>query len=103
MKRLLVPALIAVLSVLPLRAPLDAASALDGLWDAVVVASGTEIPFRFEIASSGSQIEGFFFEGDRKIGRMRSDATVTHAENGVATIQALERGAAGSRLALVAR
>jgi thiol-disulfide isomerase/thioredoxin len=68
MKRLLLPALVVALSVLPLRGSPDAASTIDGLWDAVVVANGTEVPFRFEIASKGNEIEGFFFEGDRKVG-----------------------------------
>ena len=68
MKRLLLPALVVALSALPLRASVDAASTIDGLWDAVVVASGTEVPFRFEIASKGAEIEGFFFEGDHKVG-----------------------------------
>jgi len=45
-----------------------AASAIDGLWDAVVVANEAEIPFRFEITTSGAEAQGFFFEGDRKIG-----------------------------------
>jgi thiol-disulfide isomerase/thioredoxin len=64
----LAAALVAVaLSLLPGRS-LRAAGALDGLWDAVVTAAGVEIPFRFEIASKGEDIEGFFFEGDRKIG-----------------------------------
>ncbi|HEV8211391.1 MAG TPA: TlpA disulfide reductase family protein [Vicinamibacterales bacterium] len=64
----LAAALVAVAcSVLPGRA-LGAAGSLDGLWDAVVVAAGTEIPFRFEIASNGADVEGFFFEGDRKVG-----------------------------------
>lgn len=44
------------------------ASSIDGLWDAKIVASQLEIPFRFEIAQSGNQVQGFFFEGDRKIG-----------------------------------
>jgi thiol-disulfide isomerase/thioredoxin len=44
-----------------------AASAIDGLWDAIVVANGVEIPFRFEIATQGAVVHGFFFEGDRKI------------------------------------
>src|SRR4051794_7192880 len=50
---------------------LTAAVSLDGLWDAVVVAGGNdafEVPFRFEIATRGAETEGFFFEGDRKIG-----------------------------------
>jgi thiol-disulfide isomerase/thioredoxin len=39
-----------------------------GLWDATIVANGIEIPFRFEIAVNGSEVQGFFFEGDRKVG-----------------------------------
>jgi len=31
------------------------------------VANQLEIPFRFEIAQNGNQVQGFFFEGDRKI------------------------------------
>jgi thiol-disulfide isomerase/thioredoxin len=64
----LATALVAVAcSVLPARA-LPAPGSLDGLWDAVVAAAGTEVPFRFEIASKGADVEGFFFEGDRKVG-----------------------------------
>jgi thiol-disulfide isomerase/thioredoxin len=52
-------------------------SAIDGLWDATVVttptggaagAPGAEVPFRFEIGTSGTEAQGFFFEGDRKVG-----------------------------------
>ena len=32
------------------------------------MAGQLEIPFRFEIAQSGNQVQGFFFEGDRKLG-----------------------------------
>jgi thiol-disulfide isomerase/thioredoxin len=39
-----------------------------GLWDAKIVANQLEIPFRFEIDQKGNQVQGFFFEGDRKIG-----------------------------------
>ena len=39
-----------------------------GLWDAVIVANGVKVPFRFEIASNGTAVDGFFFEGDRKVG-----------------------------------
>ena len=45
-----------------------AAARIDGLWDAVVVVNGVEITFRFEIATNRSSAQGFFFEGDRKIG-----------------------------------
>ena len=41
---------------------------INGLWDAVVVSNGIEIPFRFEIDSSSAGTQGFFFEGDRKVG-----------------------------------
>jgi thiol-disulfide isomerase/thioredoxin len=43
------------------------ASNITGLWDAKIVANQLEIPFRFEIAQNGNQVQGFFFEGDRKI------------------------------------
>ena len=43
-------------------------STIAGLWDAVIVANGVEVPFRFEIASDGTIVHGFFFEGDRKVG-----------------------------------
>jgi thiol-disulfide isomerase/thioredoxin len=58
-------------------APGVAAKRIAGLWDAVVIADQTEIPFRFEIAQNGAQVQGFFFEGDRKIG-----ATSSSFENG---------------------
>jgi len=45
-----------------------AASGIDGLWEATVVANGVDIPFRFEIATSGTEVQGFFFEGDQKVG-----------------------------------
>jgi thiol-disulfide isomerase/thioredoxin len=49
--------------------PVGAASTINGLWDATIVANGIEVPFRFEIVSSGGpETEGFFFEGDRKVG-----------------------------------
>ncbi|HZP34293.1 MAG TPA: TlpA disulfide reductase family protein [Candidatus Acidoferrales bacterium] len=47
--------------------PAGAQSGISGLWDARIVANQLEIPFRFEIAQSGTQVQGFFFEGDRKI------------------------------------
>jgi thiol-disulfide isomerase/thioredoxin len=50
------------------RAPAPAASGIAGLWDAVVVANNVDVPFRFEIAQDGNRAEGFFFEGDRKVG-----------------------------------
>lgn len=40
----------------------------EGLWNAVVVVGPAEIPFQFEICHQGEQWQGFFFEGDKKIG-----------------------------------
>jgi thiol-disulfide isomerase/thioredoxin len=45
-----------------------AASGIDGLWEATVVVNGVDIPFRFEIATNGTEAQGFFFEGDQKVG-----------------------------------
>ena len=53
---------------LPPASSAQVASSIDGLWDAIVVANETEVPFRFEIATSGAEVHGFFFEGDRKVG-----------------------------------
>ena len=56
-------------ALLPRPGTVSAAPAIDGLWDAVIVANGIEIPFRFEkIAVKGGDAQGYFFEGDRKVG-----------------------------------
>src|SRR5258708_26190810 len=47
---------------------LPAETAIDGLWDASVLVGQAEIPFRFEIVSNNGQVQGLFFEGDKKIG-----------------------------------
>src|ERR1700685_3854777 len=58
-----------LLAALPVTsAPQAKAPKIAGLWDAVVVANQAEIPFRFEIAQNGAQVQGFFFEGDHKVG-----------------------------------
>ncbi len=49
-------------------ASLASAAGIAGLWDAVVIVNNVEVPFRFEIAQNGTQVEGFFFDGDRKVG-----------------------------------
>jgi thiol-disulfide isomerase/thioredoxin len=45
----------------------EAGSSPAGLWDAAVVVNGLEIPFRFEIATTGSNVSGWFFNGDEKV------------------------------------
>ncbi|HEY7285036.1 MAG TPA: TlpA disulfide reductase family protein [Vicinamibacterales bacterium] len=69
MKKLLVSAAFLVASLaLTVPAPAQAAAPISGLWDAVVVANDIDVPFRFEIANKGTEAQGFFFEGDRKVG-----------------------------------
>ena len=64
MKRLLVGLLAAVL--MPIAARAQATSPA-GLWDAAVVVNGLEIPFRFEINGDGTNVSGWFFNGDEKV------------------------------------
>ena len=40
---------------------------LAGRWDAVVVASGVEVPFVFQIDGDGATLQGSFFNGERRI------------------------------------
>ncbi len=65
MKRLFA-VLLAALVAVPIAARAQA-PAPTGLWDAAVVVNGLEIPFRFEIAGTGSQVSGWFFNGDEKV------------------------------------
>src|SRR5262245_17651591 len=61
-----------------LAAPSPAASAaqaaagrrpasLAGLWDASIVVNGAEVPFRMEIAGTGADTRGAFFNGDERV------------------------------------
>ena len=59
----------ALLMLLFVASPLSAqAPTPDGLWSAVIVVGKAEVPFPFELNHKGHQWQGFFFEGDRKIG-----------------------------------
>ncbi len=75
---LLVVALLALVA-FPSRA---AAQSLAGLWDATVTLNNgaLEIPFRFELSGSGSNIKGSFFNGDEKVtstsGRLENGSLV---------------------------
>ncbi len=82
MKALLVAASLLVISQPSPAQPGTSLSALNGLWDAVVVANDVDVPFRFEIDTRGSEPQGFFFDGDRKIG-----STSGGFSNGVLTLQ----------------
>jgi thiol-disulfide isomerase/thioredoxin len=55
-------------------APLVAAAGLAavgqspaGVWDATVVVSGLEIPFKFEIVQKGAAVSGAFFDGEIRV------------------------------------
>ena len=45
------------------------AQSVNGLWDATVLVNNgaLEIPFRFELSGSGSNVKGSFFNGDDKV------------------------------------
>ena len=84
----LAAALVVAFAAAPLRRSVAAAPPVDGLWDAIVVAAGTEVPFRFEISTKGSEAQGFFFEGDRQdridirnLRRRRAEARVRLPEH----------------------
>ena len=84
MPLLFVAALLA-LAALPARVE---AQSISGLWDAsVVVNGGIEVPFRFEIAGSGTAIKGSFFNGDEKV-----TSTTGSFENGALTLSFDEYG-----------
>ncbi len=69
MKGLLAAAALLVLSPTLLPAtPVQTAGSINGLWDAVVVTTDSDVPFRFEISTNGHEAQGFFFEGDRRVG-----------------------------------
>jgi thiol-disulfide isomerase/thioredoxin len=50
------------------QAPSSSPQEIDGPWDASVVVGPAEVPFNFEISSKNGQIQGFFFEGHKRIG-----------------------------------
>ena len=47
--------------------PLGGAQSVAGLWDATVTVNDVKIPFRIEFSGSGSDIRGWFFNGDEKV------------------------------------
>jgi thiol-disulfide isomerase/thioredoxin len=60
--------LLCALAMLASAATCSAQTSLNGLWDATVKVGEAEVPFRFEIAQNNGQVQGFFFEGDQRIG-----------------------------------
>ncbi len=74
------------LVVLPSRV---AAQPVNGLWDATVLVNNgaLEIPFRFELSGSGSNVKGSFFNGDD-----RTTSTSGTLQNGVLSLSFDELG-----------
>ncbi len=46
--------------------PLVWAQSIAGLWDATLIQGGTRIPFKVGFSGSGSDVKGWFFNGDEK-------------------------------------
>jgi thiol-disulfide isomerase/thioredoxin len=90
MKRLFAVLLAALIAVpIVARAQTQAPT---GLWDAAVVVNGLEIPFRFEIAGNGSQVSGWFFNGDEKVlstgGTFESGSLVLNFDHYATSVEA---------------
>ena len=58
------------------------AQSLAGLWSATITVNDVEIPFRMEFSGEGSNVQGWFFNGDDKVpstsGRMENGMLVLH-------------------------
>src|SRR5450755_3482368 len=57
--------------------PAALGESLTGRWDATVEVNGLEIPFRLDFSGDGSNLKGWFFNGDE-----RDPSTSGHFENG---------------------
>jgi thiol-disulfide isomerase/thioredoxin len=57
------------------------AQSIAGLWDGTVTSNGTQIPFKIEFSGTGSDVKGWFFNGDQK--EISNNGTV---ENGSLTL-----------------
>ena len=83
--------LLAALIAVPIAARAQA-PAPTGLWDAAVVVNGLEIPFRFEIAGNGSQVSGWFFNGDEKVlstgGKFENGSLVLNFDHYATSVEA---------------
>jgi thiol-disulfide isomerase/thioredoxin len=96
MKRLLV--VVALLVALPAAAQTPASAkgsgdaGLAGLWDAAVVVNGLEIPFRFQISNTGSNVSGWFFNGDEKVlstgGKFENGSVVLNFDHYATSLEA---------------
>ena len=47
---------------------------VEGTWDATVTANNVSVPFRIEIAGTGADVHGYFFNGDDRVNPSNSGA-----------------------------
>jgi thiol-disulfide isomerase/thioredoxin len=75
-----------------LLAPAIWAQSAAGLWDATINFNGTDIPFKFELAGNGSNVKGWFFNGDdREVsnsGKLENGALVLNYDSYAAKLTA---------------
>jgi thiol-disulfide isomerase/thioredoxin len=70
------------------HAALCAQTLLTGIWDANVVSSGVTVPFKFELASHGTEAQGWFFNGSE-----RTPSTSGTFDRGALKLQFAQLGA----------
>ena len=64
----------------------NAASTIDGRWDAVLTSQGQPIPFRLDIAGDGATLKGIFYDGSRP-----NDGTSSATFDGSALVLRLDQ------------
>ena len=73
-------------------APAALAQSVTGVWDATVKVNGVEIPFRIEFAGEGSNVRGWFFNGDEKVpstgGRFENGSLVLNFDGYASKLEA---------------
>jgi thiol-disulfide isomerase/thioredoxin len=70
----------------------QAGLSLAGLWDATISFKGSDIPFRLEIAGDGSNVQGWFFNGDDHVvstsGKFQNGSLVLNFDHYAAKLEA---------------
>ena len=88
--------LLAAASLMLAAAPFASAQGLAGRWDASLTVNGTVIPFRLDVAGSGSELRGTLYNGDdveTTTGASVANGTVTlRWDHYLTTIIAVEKG-----------
>jgi len=73
-------------------APAAFAQSVAGLWDATITLNSVQIPFRIEFAGDGSNVKGWFFNGDEKVistaGKLENGALVLNFDQYATKLEA---------------